>query len=303
LGAADVTTHDAPASLLAFLRARYVFTTHVLYPVRAPKRQVAVNLWHGEFTKRLDVRPVPRGLRGKTTTATSRLGATLRSVEFEVAPTRILVVGNPRNDQMLRCDRAEARAELGLAADELMVLWLPTYRLAHDGIGREAAPSPNAADLGELGQWLDRRHATLVIKAHPLAPAIPSPGSPRIRIIDDSSDGPATSVGRLMAASDCLITDFSSAWSDYLLLDRPIWIHWPDHARWVRDDQLPLAPLERWAPGPVTVTIDELVTQLDGFADGDDAWAPRRDWLRAVLHRHTDAHSTQRLLDELGVPN
>jgi CDP-glycerol glycerophosphotransferase (TagB/SpsB family) len=105
-----------------------------------------------------------------------------------------------------------------------------------------------------------------------------------------------------MAASDGLITDHSSAWADYLLLNRPIWIHWPDVATWTAVDDLPLTPLDRWLPGPLTTCPPDLLRELSRhFDDNDDRWAERREWLGAVFHQFHDTESTRRLLDALGI--
>lgn len=302
LGAAGIATRHSPAAVLAFLRARYVFFTHGFYAVRSPRRQIAVNLWHGEFTKRIDTRPVARSLRGVRTTATSPRGAELRMQEFDVPRERVLVVGNPRADVLLHTTRAAARERLGLPPDDLVVLWLPTYRLMPDRT-KHAAPSPTAADLDALAPWLERHRATLLVKAHPAAPPLPAERHPQVRVlVDDDPAHPPVSVAMLMAASDCLITDFSSAWSDYLLLDRPIVIHWPDHAIWTEAGDLPLTPAEEWFPGPLTTAIPALLSQLDLVAAGRDDWAGHRARLRAELHTYVDADNTSRLLDALGVP-
>jgi CDP-glycerol glycerophosphotransferase (TagB/SpsB family) len=116
-------------------------------------------------------------------------------------------------------------------------------------------------------------------------------------------DGTEFSLAELMAASDALITDFSSAWSDYLLLDRPIWIHWPDFDRWAEADNIPLTPLDHWLPGPLTTSVERLIAELTAhFERGTDEWETRRSWLKAVFHQYADSNSTARLLDAIGIP-
>ena len=301
LGAADVLCRRSRAAIARFVTARYVFLTHMLYPVRPNRRQRVVNIWHGEFTKRIDGRPVARSVHGAITTATSRLGAALRAVEFDVAPTNVLLVGNPRSDRLLGTTKAEARARLGLAANTTVLLWLPTYRARADG--PERPPSPTTAELQTLESWLTARDATLVVKHHPLVPRETEPeGFSRIRHMYDGGQARPVSVAELMAAADGLLTDFSSAWVDFLLLDRPIFIHWPDHLKWSQADHNPLTPVENWLPGPLSTDIDGLVSTLSRFfGDGIDDWAERRAWLRPVLHTYVDAHNTERLLDALEI--
>jgi CDP-glycerol glycerophosphotransferase (TagB/SpsB family) len=117
-------------------------------------------------------------------------------------------------------------------------------------------------------------------------------------VADDPND--PVSVGMLMAASDGLITDFSSAWVDYLLLQRPIWIHWPDHARWSEQGRVQLDPLASWLPGPLTTDIEQLLKAI-GDEETSAVWAQRREWLRSVLHRYHDSGSARRLLDALQI--
>jgi CDP-glycerol glycerophosphotransferase (TagB/SpsB family) len=257
-----------------------------------------VNLWHGAFTKRIDARPVFAGIRGVRTTASSRLGAAYRALEFNAQPKDIMLIGSPRNDRLLGADRAKCRARLEVDSEALALLWLPTFREL--GRDRGHPPTPSDSDFEALEPWLADRDAVLIVKHHPLSPPISGTSHARVKLLPH--DDPRLSLSDLMAASDGLITDHSSAWADYLLLDRPIWIHWPDVARWIEDDNLPLTPLERWLPGPLTTSLDDLISELTHqFDDGADPWADRRAFLKDVFHQYQDAGSTSRLLDALGV--
>jgi CDP-glycerol glycerophosphotransferase (TagB/SpsB family) len=287
-------------AILSYVTARFVFVTSMFYRSRPVRRQLLVNLWHGAFTKRIDSRPVFEGLRGARTTATSRLGAAFRTVEFDVAPEDVLLIGSPRNDPLLSTTRADSRAALDLPADGLVLLWLPTYR--GQGHDRGLPPAPSDRDLELLEPWLAAHNALLLIKHHPVAPPVEPSVHRHVRVVPHVYDGSRQSLAGLMAASDALITDFSSAWADYLLLDRPIWIHWPDFADWADVDNIPLTPIDHWLPGPLTTSPAQLITELSRhFDDDDDAWVERRGWLKAVFHHYCDASSTERLLDALGI--
>jgi CDP-glycerol glycerophosphotransferase (TagB/SpsB family) len=289
-----------PGAIFSYVTARFVFVTSSFYRSRPVRRQFLINLWHGAFTKRIDSRPVFAGVRGARTTTTSRLGAAFRAVEFEVAPEDVLLVGCPRIDPLLSISRAESRAALSLPAEGLVLLWLPTYR--GQGHDLELPPAPSETDLEVLEPWLAAHDALLLIKHHPVAPPVEPSSHPHVRVIPHIYDGTRQSLAALMAASDGLITDFSSAWADYLLIDRPIWIHWPDYAEWADVDNIPLTPIENWLPGPLTTSSAQLISQLSRhFDDHTDAWVGRREWLKAVFHHYCDANSTERLLDALGI--
>jgi CDP-glycerol glycerophosphotransferase (TagB/SpsB family) len=280
------------------MRCRHVFFTHGLYRVPANRRQAVVNLWHGEFTKEIGAWVGTLKVPSSYAVATSKLGVAYRCAEFELPPPRVLIVGNPRNDLLLSTSKADARQQFDLPADRRVLLWLPTYRFRHLRMG--PPPTPSASDLATFDAWLEGRQTVLVVKQHPLAGSYDPPSGLRnVRFIADDPDSP-TSIAVLMAASDGLITDFSSAWVDYLLLDRPIWIHWPDHDRWSEHGRLQLEPLEAWLPGPLTTDVGQLLEEIESEGR-TGVWSQRRTWLRSVLHRYQDSGSTERLLDAIGI--
>jgi CDP-glycerol glycerophosphotransferase (TagB/SpsB family) len=228
-------------------------------------------------------------------TALSRLGAVNRCAEFGVTPREVLIVGSPRNDVLVRTDRQSVRDRLGLADSTRLLVWLSTSRNTID--------AASIAQLDTLRTWLKHNSAMMIVKPHPLAsrPAIAT--DDRLCLIDEGwLRNHEITLYELLAASDGLITDFSSVWIDYLLTERPIWIHWPDHQQWTERQLLPLEPHIEWIPGPLTTEVDDLVAELSHQLGEDCAeWDARRRWLLAVLHRYRDANATDRLLERLGL--
>ena len=299
LGAADVMARLDRRTLWRFLRARYVFMTHDLYGIAAGPRQVVVNLWHGDLTKEVGRWTGDAGVKSTYVTTLSKLGAAYRCAEFGVHPAQVLIVGSPRNDVMLRAEVADVRRRLEIAPHTRIVVWLPTRRRpehAQQSVLERLMPADRAFD-----DCLDRLDALVLFKAHPQTPAAEIGVAGRRWVItDDWLRGRNVSLYELLAASDGLITDTSSVWVDYLLLDRPIWIHFPEwHAKskW----RLALEPFTAWAPGPVTTDLAALAEQLDRSFAGDDEMRAHRAFLKTVLHRHHDDGATERLLDAVGL--
>lgn len=297
LGADAVLYRRRPAALWRYLRCRHSFLTHGLYGLAPLRGQVIVNLWHGELTKQIGYWKRRVELPSSYVVATSRLTAALRCAEFGVRPDQVLIVGNPRSDVLLSVSRDQARAGLGIPEQTFALLWMPTYRW-QDGV-QHAPPSPSPDELDRLDAWLGANNALVLVKQHPLiAPTAALPERHNVRPIAVG----AASIADLMAASDGLVTDFSSIWSDYLLLDRPIWIYWPDHERFDAADALPLDPAACWSAGPLLTTVDQLTESVEAFLGaGVDTGAQRRAWLRAVVHRYDDGQSTTRLLEALDI--
>ena len=296
-----------------YLTASVVITSHGLYrPHRPARGQVVVNIWHGELGK-----PVARFLgerppvQATHATALSAVGRAFVCGEFGLEPRRVLVVGAPRNDRMITTDRDSVRrALLGDTPARRLLVWLPTYR-DHgpdrrggrvDGVRFTGAVPLSPDEQVRLDDWLSANDTVLVVKPHPSALA-PQHGQYRRIVVVDQADVTARSIttGELLGAADCLITDASSVWVDFLLQDEPVMFFFPDIAEYEASRGLYLQPYDAWVPGPLLRDGDELLVALDRWVRGDDDYADARRTSRARLHRFTDEFSTARLLDELGL--
>jgi CDP-glycerol glycerophosphotransferase (TagB/SpsB family) len=308
LGAAGVLPKSSLRALWRYVRARYVLMTHDMYSARTPRSQVVMNLWHGELTKGVGQWSDDYVVKSTYSTAMSHVGAAFRCAEFGLHPDQVLITGSPRNDMMVRSDKASVRRRLGVPDDRTLVLWLPTLRHSAEtpASGTPVLPTsalPNAGEPDALGAWLAHSGVQLVIKAHSMTPlAASEASSARLAINEEWLLERDVSLYELLAASDGLITDASSVWVDYLLLDRPVWIHFPDRSTWLEAGSHLLDPYAAWAPGPITTDEDGLIAELRlFFDDGEDRYAVHRRFLRDVLHRHDDANATQRILQALGL--
>ncbi len=241
----------SPRGLWAYLRAEAVLFTHGLYGSPRPcARKPVVNLWHGDGPK--DIRP-DRDV-GALIASTYFVGSTplwshWQAEAFEVPAERVLVTGNPRTDQLWRAVDRDRLERLGITGD--FVVWMPTFRKAR-AVGAVrvrggAVPPEDAhAELAGLLDGLRVRGLQLVVKPHPMdADRRRWPGAVTV----DEDDLVRSGVGlyALLGASSGLVTDYSSVWVDYLLLDRPLAFLVPDRASYSRALYPP--DVLDWVPG------------------------------------------------------
>jgi CDP-glycerol glycerophosphotransferase len=294
-----------------YLTARVVFTTHGAYRPHAPARsQTLVHIGHGE--------PLGKsagywigGLAARATFAVagSTVGRAFRCVQQDVAPQQVLLVGSPRNDRLIRSDRNEVRrkvAEWLPDPTETLFIWLPTYRRhfngTPEGVELETGLPLDLASLRRVDAWLEDRRAAMIVKKHPLNHSDPVDGHGRIRVLDDAAFQLAgLSLYRVLVAADCLITDASSVWFDFLLTGRPLICCFPDIHEYRKSRTLNLEPYEEWFPGPFVNSADELLEELAHVDSGGDRYADARGRLTRALHLHRDGQSSRRLLDALGL--
>jgi hypothetical protein len=266
--------------LLAYLRADVVLFTHGLYGSPKPsRRKPVVNLWHGDGPK--DIRP-GRDV-GALISSTYLVGSTRLFSDFQadalgVPRSRVLVTGNPRTDQLWRPVDRSALERLGITGD--FVVWMPTFRRTRPvGAVRTGSRDEQAGeDLTQLRELLDglaQRGLQLVIKPHPMdADRRQWPGAATVTEEDLARAG--VSLYGLLGRSRGLVTDYSSVWVDYLLLDRPLAFLVPDRGSY--DRQLLPADVLDWVPGEVVGPAQPFGSFLaDLDADGRLGAASRAD--------------------------
>ncbi len=298
-----------------FLGSRWVVTTHSVFANEPPPPgQVQVNIWHGEPPTKETSRFVPgqSGVACSVAPVCSHLGRAYRAAEFNLSPFQVPIVGAPRNDRMLRADRlALRRALLGEDVDSTTLLWLPSFRSGQWRGGRQrldvaAQPYPGlpypSEDIHRLDDWLVQHAMRIVVKPHPHDADSLSGDYKAIRVLAPADlEDLGLTLYPVLSAFDGLITDVSSVWVDYLLMDKPLIFAFPDIEEYRRGRGLNLEPYEDWVPGPFTRTIDELEVALADIAAGRDAMAEERQRALVRFHRFHDDRSAARLLDNLGL--
>jgi len=299
--------------VLAFLTARYVMTTSRLYgDHRPPSSQIVVSLWHGEPPTKVTARFSGRGgVHSSYAPVCSTIGRAYRAAEFDMHPLRVPIVGAPRNDRMLSADRAAIRRQvLGEDAAFPTLLWMPSFRVGKYGAERrtdsagavaDEGPFP-ARDLQRLDDWLAGAGARLVVKVHPRDAQGFAGDFRAIRILQAGDlEQLGLTLYPVLSAFDGLITDMSSVWVDYLLLDQPMVFAFPDIADYRAGRGLNLEPYDQWVPGPLTTDVEGMIAAVQDVVEGRDPMAEERGRARVRFHQFLDDRSAVRLLDGLGI--
>ncbi len=290
------------------LGAKYVFFTHSFALRRFPASVEAVNVWHGMPVKRVGwmSEPEPRLPLAKYAVATSSFwaGVVQESLRPQVAT---LVTGLPRNDRLLLGDRG-ALERLGCARGcrARMIAWLPTYREERSGETIRSHSSHvhglPAEALADVNSLLERHDALLVIKRHPLAAQEDTPELERVRYISDEwLEERGLTLHEILGESCALVTDVSSAYVDYLLLDRPIVHHFPDMEAYGRSRGFSINPIGDYLAGPLVTDAVGLAQALSAILEGEDTHALVRRRIRDLFHSYLDGSASERLLRELGL--
>ena len=153
--------------------------------------------------------------------------------------------------------------------------------------------SANRKTLQDLNNFASAHKILLVMKLHPLmADQIHTQNLSHIVYY-----APECDIYPALSLVDCLITDYSSIYFDYLLLDRPIIFFPYDFDHYAADERKLLFDYIDMAPGQLCKTQIELQEALS--APDTEYWATRRNEVRNKVFDHLDDKAGQRLYNFL----
>lgn len=256
-----------------------------------------VNLWHGMPLKKIGLdweKPYDWGPHDATV-ATAECFVGPISSGLGIPEDRVWVTGLPRNDALFDpAARRRVASSLGLPPEARVIAYLPTWRPASHAYSQENTWRAMAAHP-RLAETLSRHGAYLAVKPHPIDRPAASGTGPSGRFLSAPQN---MDPQELLAASAALVTDYSSCYIDYLLLDRPIVFHCPDLEEYRRDPGFYLA-YEEAAPGPKTSTLDELAGALESALSDSRKHDEVRRAARARFHRYLDDGACRRVVERV----
>ena len=166
---------------------------------------------------------------------------------------KILECGMPRNDRLVKervGEREEIRDALGLADDEMLVLYAPTWR----DFSGEAQSLP-VAEVRSAFEHRFKKKTVMGVRGHYFS-----------GFSDDSFDRNFDDYGDmqgLLLACDAVITDYSSIIWDFSFTYRPCFLYVPDLVQYERERGFDV-DIHEWG-FPVCETTDELIDAIKAF--------------------------------------
>ena len=302
--------------VFAYFRAGYVFYCNGTYPIKPSKGQTAVNLWHGTPLKKI-CKLAPNVSHYDYDYFTYVLAASPMFVPvmaqcFGVPESRVLCCGHARNDLLFH-KSPDVLRKLGLEGDfDRLLLWMPTFRNSyndyiHDGGCQTETGLPifeNSGQMAEFDRWLRENRMLMVVKLHPMqkesdiAPI--SLGNTRL-LTNREIEAQHLQLYELVACADALVTDYSSIYFDYLLLDRPIGFTCDDLDAYGGSRGFVVSDPLALMPGMKLKTYADFRAFAEKAAAGDDGYAAERERVNALVNADRDGRSAAHLAQLLGL--
>lgn len=283
-------------------RARYFFFTHPYWLKEWKKGQTVINLWHG-----IPLKGQGRDLSNTYDIAvvTSEKSKVLFSEFIGAKEEQMIIAGNPRNDLMFR--KVDISGFLikhtGKVQYDKIILSMPTFRQGPvSNQAKNVNPYSintilNEKELIAFNDYLHKCNILLIAKIHHLQDLSfleMISLSNILYITDDELHKDNLQLYELVGKADCLLTDFSSIYFDYLLLNRPIGFYINDINEYSRGFLVD-NPLE-YMPGKNIKCNDELYSFVDSLIKGEDEYAERRKQILDFAYQYRDDKTCERLV-------
>ncbi len=286
-------------------KARFIFVTHGItdvLPIRLSPKTIFVETWHGVQNKRNRTEGedyiyprLTKILRLKTrnndiityfiTPSGTKRDLDLITKHFEIPLEKVIVTGYPRNDFLFSNDVTfinALRKNYKIPQDiKKIFLYAPTFR------DKELIANFNLTpeELNKLNEVLKKNKYILLMKAHLAEKTINFKNFSHMLNVKQEED-----IQELLLISDCLITDYSSVYCDYLLLNRPILFFTPDYNHFMKYDRGFYYDFEKIAPGPLLFTGTALIDAIKNISEIDKKYEGKRMETRTIYHKYIDGN-------------
>lgn len=150
---------------------------------------------------------------------------------FTLKTKGIKITGQPRNDALKMASREDILEQMEISSNKRIIIFMPTYRQPSLGVKAMENIVRNLYDNRALDEFLTETDSVFLVKLHPLTPHMVIPNRKNFVILDYQT---VDDNQKLMAIADMLVTDYSSCFVDYALLNRPIVFYTPDEAEFLK---------------------------------------------------------------------
>ena len=217
--------------------------------------------------------------------ALSTRSAAIFSKAFRVSKEHLFISGYPRNDKLFSC-----------APMERKIIYMPTFR---GDIGSEFNLFEHYGfDVNRVNGFLKAHNIILHVKTHPFN----APSKKLSAMIDDATHIELLKVDDIydtLGSYAMLITDYSSVYFDYLLLDRPIIFAPFDKREYLQEQRDFYFDYDEVTPGIKAYSWEGVLEAIAANLADLTLYKEQRESLKRVHHKFVDAQSSKRLYSEI----
>jgi CDP-glycerol glycerophosphotransferase (TagB/SpsB family) len=292
--------------LIYFLTSKYFFYSFGKYPIKPSQKQIVINLWHGSPLKKIG--NFEEGKHDNnynfftSIIATSELFKNIMVEAFNCKLEQVIICGQPRNDLLFYSKFIKNKDKL--------IVWLPTFRysaiIEEDNYtnGNKLPIFTDDIKLNKLNKFLKINNIQLIIKFHPLQD-LRKIEFAKYDNIDIWSEldlaKKQLNLYEILGNSDALITDYSSVFFDYLLLDKQIGFTVDDIDLYSQKRGFVFDNPEDLMPGLKIKNEKDFYVFINNVINNNDYYASDRKYVNDICNYYKDNYNCNRILTLVGI--
>jgi CDP-glycerol glycerophosphotransferase len=303
-------------SIVLLLRAEYLVVDNVKwisnFKYYLLQRAVKIQLWHGIGSKRIAL-DNPRIKHAKFKSILIAKGFLMGSIpyyDYIISTSEyyqknlykdafkygeILNLGQPRNDiffrsineiDMLNVDRSVYEEILKRKNEgATIIVYTPTFRDTGGNLLTD-----KVLNFEKLDEFCGDNNIFLIIKQHPFASDFELSNCNHIILYNKQMD-----LYPVMSISDLMITDYSSIYLDFVLMDKPIVFFIYDYKKYTKVDRSLRNDFLAITPGPKCYSQNELELEIVNFINEVDSYKTERKSVVELSYKNIDGNSSERI--------
>ncbi|SET64081.1 CDP-glycerol glycerophosphotransferase family protein [Thorsellia anophelis] len=314
----EIYPHESIEGQILLLQSKIIFIKHtpfrnVGYPLQEEKHYY-INLWHGIPLKRIGVASIDQKdnlaklgnehKKCRTVISSSKIDSmAMASAFYPLMYNDIWVTGLPRADFILMDYEqlpSDFKDEMDILNNYLgnkkLVLYCPTFR--NYKIDEAINITPN--QILELNKWLKDNNAMLGIRDH-----MANKNKNILAVVDPElmlnlSNSCFYHIEVLLRRADILITDYSSTFIDFILLDKPMISFAYDYDNYMNNERGFFYDFDFVFPGEICKDVYSLLNSLERLTQNKfEINKTKQDISKKIFFDYIDSMSSSRVVAKI----
>lgn len=291
-------------SIMYFMCSKHVFYTTGQIPIKPSNNQIVIHLDHGAAGYKTfgALSNIHNGKEFYFTyyTAPSKLYVPIVVKALLCKEENVIINDEPVIDTMLT-----SKVKYNLGNYKKIGIWLPTFRQSDylrysDSSEENLIPMFEPEQYDELNNELKKYKIKLIVKIHSgqnLKKFTRKDFSNLDIITESDMLNRKWELYSLMAQMDFLVSDYSSAYLQYLLMDRPLGFVVPDFEEYQKYRGSVFDNPKAYMPGHIIEKKEELYAFLKDISEENDLYANERRIVCKKIHKYSDAGNCKRVIE------
>lgn len=298
--------------LFHMITAKFLIATHNSFYLANRNVQTCLCLWHGTGLKTSGALNEREKVGFEPCTQYSFYGcsssfyADVFDKTFLCGKDRVKVTGYPRNDFLFEDTNILDKLGIIKNDDEKIIVYMPTFRKpkgcdyndGEEGFHEQVFNFDDNDFIEQLNRKLESCKVKMVLKWHPsdVRQYNVNHGGFLISVDNNKLAKEHLIFYHLLHFADALITDYSSVFTDFMMLDRPLAFDVSDMDSYGEHRGFVFSNPLDYMPGSLIREKEDLFSFINDVGSGIDRERKKRHELYPVFNDYQDRYSTSRVL-------